>query len=233
MSRPRVICHMVASVDGRIVPGDWPLSTDVRKHYEDVHASYNPDAWMCGRVTMAPFAKHVRRDAEVARENLAGAERDDFMAPGEHESFAFAVDASGRLAWEANDIDGDHVVAILSERVSDEYLAFLRNRGVSYLLAGAREVDLAVALEKVSAKFNVKTLMLEGGGRINGGMLRAGLIDEVSLLIAPVADGRTATPALFDIDGAGVTPHRLALESVERRDDDILWLRYRVAGSDS
>ena len=233
MTRPRVICHMVASVDGRIVPDGWPLSTDVRKHYEEVHASYNPDAWICGRVTMEPFARHLRRDAEVARENLAGADRDDFIAPGEHESFAFAVDPSGRLAWESSDIDGDHVVAILSERVSNEYLALLRKRGVSYLLAGAREVDLAIALEKIGAKFNVKTLMLEGGGRINGGMLRAGLIDEVSLLIAPVADGRTGTPALFDIDGDAVTPHRLSLESVQRRDDDILWLRYSVGGGES
>jgi 5-amino-6-(5-phosphoribosylamino)uracil reductase len=30
-------------------------------------------------------------------------------------------------------LGGDHVVAILSERVSDAYLAFLRERGVSYL----------------------------------------------------------------------------------------------------
>jgi riboflavin biosynthesis pyrimidine reductase len=120
------------------------------------------------------------------------------------------------------------VVAILSERVSDEYLAFLRERGVSYLLAGTRDVDLPLALEKIGARFGVHTLMLEGGGRINGGMLRAGLVDEVSLLVAPVADGRMGTPALFDLDGGDVTPRRLALESVERRADDVLWLRYRV-----
>jgi riboflavin biosynthesis pyrimidine reductase len=74
----------------------------------------------------------------------------------------------------------------------------------------------------------VRTLMREGGGRINGAMLRAGLIDEVSLLVAAVADGRVGTPALFDVDGDDVTPYRLALEAVERRADDILWLRYRV-----
>ena len=143
----------------------------------------------------------------------------------------FAIDASGRLAWEMNDIDGDHVVAMLSERVSDEYLAFLRERGVSYLLAGARDVDLPLALEKVGERFGVRTLLLEGGGRINGGMLRAGLIDEVSLLVVPVADGRIGTPALFDIDGDDVMPRSLALEAVERRADGVLWLRYRVEGS--
>jgi 2,5-diamino-6-(ribosylamino)-4(3H)-pyrimidinone 5'-phosphate reductase len=226
--RPRVICHMLASVDGRIVTGGWPLSGEGRRQYELVHASYEPDGWLCGRVTMEEhFAQGVRPESEVAREHH-GAPRDDFRAPGEHESFAFAVDTSGRLAWDTNDIDGDHVVAVLSERVSDEYLAFLRERGVSYLLAGAREVDLPLALEKIGDRFGVRTLMLEGGGRINGGMLRAGLIDEVSVLVAPVVDGRIGTPAVFDVDGDHVAPRRLTLEAAERRADGVLWLRYRV-----
>jgi 2,5-diamino-6-(ribosylamino)-4(3H)-pyrimidinone 5'-phosphate reductase len=72
--------------------------------------------------------------------------------------------------------------------------------------------------------------MLEGGGRINGAMLRAGLISELSLLVTPVADGRIGTPALFDVDGDRVIPQRLALVVVERRHGDILWLRYRVEG---
>lgn len=118
-------------------------------------------------------------------------------------------------------------MAILSERVSDDYLAALRARGVSYLLAGAREVDLALALEKIGARFGVRTLMLEGGGRINGGMLRAGLIDEVSLLMAPVVDGRIGTPALFDVE-SDVSPQRLSLLDVERRADGVLQLRYGV-----
>lgn len=226
--RPRVICHMIASLDGRILTDGWPLSDEGRREYEVVHESYAPDAWICGRVTMEEhFAQGLRPDAEIAREHH-GAARDDHRAPGEHPSFAFAVDSSGRLAWETNDIDGDHVVTILSQRVSDEYLAFLRERGVSYLLAGEKDVDLPLALEKIAIRFGVRTLMLEGGGKLNGGMLRAGLVDEVSVLLAPVVDGRIGTPAVFDIEGDGSTSHRLALESVERRADDVLWLRYRV-----
>ena len=41
--RPRVICHMMSSVDGRIVPGAWPLSAEARRQYELVHASYDAD----------------------------------------------------------------------------------------------------------------------------------------------------------------------------------------------
>lgn len=229
--RPRVICHMGSSLDGRIVVDGWPsaVAAALRREYERAHDSYEADGWICGRVTMEPFAGGVRPEAEVAREHTGSAPRDDFRAPGEFDSFAFAIDASGRLAWTSNDISGDHVVAVVSERVSDEYLASLRERGVSYLLAGARDVDLALALEKIGARFGVQTLMLEGGGRINGGFLRAGLIDEVSLILAPVADARVGTAALFDDDEAGVAPRRLVLEEVERRAGDLLWLRYRVA----
>jgi 2,5-diamino-6-(ribosylamino)-4(3H)-pyrimidinone 5'-phosphate reductase len=218
---------MTTSIDGRIVVDDWPDPAAVRREYETVHASYGADGWICGRVTMEPFAGGVRGEDEVAREHRGG-RREDFVAPGDHDSFAFAIDASGRLAWTTNDIDGDHVVAVLSERVSDDYLAFLMERGVSYLLAGARDIDLAAALEKIGERFGVRTLLLEGGGRINGGMLAAGLVDEVSLLIAPVVDGRIGTPSLFDVDGDGFAPARLVLESVERRADDVLRLLYRV-----
>lgn len=199
--RTRVICHMMTSLDGRIVTEGWPLVPEGRREYEQIHGDYAPDGWSCGRVTVEqPFAQGTRSDAEIAREHR-GPARDDFRAPGDHDNFAFAVDGRGKVAWATNDLDGEHVVALLSERVSDDYLASLRKQGVSYILAAARDVGLGLALEKISSLFGVRTLMLEGGGSINGSMLRAGLIDEVSVLVTPVVDGRA---------------------------DDVLWLRYRV-----
>jgi 2,5-diamino-6-(ribosylamino)-4(3H)-pyrimidinone 5'-phosphate reductase len=221
---------MMASIDGRIVTEGWPLSDDGRRQYELLHETYDAQGWLCGRVTMEQhFAQRVRSESEIGRE-YHGPAREDFVADGDHESFAFALDSHGRLAWDSNDIDGDHVVAILSERVSDEYLTSLRERRVSYLLAGAQELDLSVALEKIGARFRVRTLMLEGGGRVNGSMLREGLIDEVSVLIAPVVDGRIGTPALFDIEGDDAR-HGLVLEAIEQRPGNVLWLRYRVGSA--
>jgi 2,5-diamino-6-(ribosylamino)-4(3H)-pyrimidinone 5'-phosphate reductase len=227
--RPHVICHMAASLDGRIVVNGWPesVAAAVRREYDELHAGFGAEGWMCGRITMEPFAKGLRTDVELATEYQGTAARPDFRAEGKLESFAFAIDARGRLAWESNEIGGDHVVAIVSERVSDEYLAFLRARRVSYILAGTRDVDLSLALERIGDRFGVRTLMLEGGGRINGEMLAAGLIDEVSVLVAPAVDGRPGTPALFDVRSDGAS-HRLALAQVERRRGDLIWLRYRV-----
>ena len=220
---------MAASIDGHIVVDGWPESVTeaVRREYDELHANFGAEAWMCGRITMEPFAKRVRSDAEVAREYQGSAPRADFRAEGDFDSFAFAIDPHGRLAWESNEISGDHVVAILSERVSEEYLAFLRGRDVSYILSGERDIDFSRALERIGERFGVRTLMLEGGGSINGSLLAARLIDEVSVLVAPAVDGRSGTPAVFDISGDKAS-YQLALQHVERRSDDLLWLRYRV-----
>ena len=78
--RPRVICHMAMSIDGRIVADGWPDSGAVRREYEEIHAAYEADAWMCGRITMEPFAGAVRSDADVKREYI-GPPREDHIAP--------------------------------------------------------------------------------------------------------------------------------------------------------
>jgi riboflavin biosynthesis pyrimidine reductase len=221
---------MMTSVDGRIVPGRWPDIDGGRREYERVHVTIGADAWMCGRITMEPFAGAMRTDEEIAREHAGDAAREDFVAPDAVASYAVAIDPRGRLAWQKSDIDGDHVITVVTSRVSDEYLDFLRSRGVSYILAGVRDVDLSLALEKLASRFGVRTVILEGGGKINGSLLRDGLIDELSVLVAPVADGTVGSPALFDVEDAagGFAPRRLALDSVERRTGDVLWLRYRV-----
>ena len=224
--KPYVICHMLASVDGRIVTSGWNLSPEGRTEYERTAASYHADAWMCGRVTMAAFAKGTASDVLPAS---SAPPKKDFVASHQGSTYAIAVDSRGKLYWQANSIDGDHVIAILSEQVSPEYLAFLQAQRVSYLFAGTHTIDLSTALTKLATTFHIKTLLLEGGGKINGAMLQAGLIDELSLLIAPIADGTNGTPTLFDTLNTGTSPHapvRLTLHAVEQRTDGILWVRY-------
>jgi len=217
---------MLASVDGRIVTSGWNLSPEGRTEYERTAASYHADAWMCGRVTMAAFAKGTASDVLPAS---SAPPKKDFVASHQGSTYAIAVDSRGKLYWQANSIDGDHVIAILSEQVSPEYLAFLQAQRVSYLFAGTHSIDLSTALTKLATTFHIKTLLLEGGGKINGAMLQAGLIDELSLLLAPIADGTNGTPTLFDTLNTGTSPHapiRLTLHAVEQRTDGILWLRY-------
>src|SRR6476620_10432284 len=96
-SRPRVICHMMSSIDGRIVVGRWPDIGDLRQEYERIAATFKADAWMCGRITMEPCARGSRSDEAIERERSAPrhnrAERSDFASPSGRASYAVAVDA--------------------------------------------------------------------------------------------------------------------------------------------
>jgi 2,5-diamino-6-(ribosylamino)-4(3H)-pyrimidinone 5'-phosphate reductase len=227
--KPYVICHMLTSLDGRIITTNWQLSNEGRAEYEAIGTFFNANAWMCGRVTMAAFA---RRPAVSNEQNDPAVQKIDYMAPGNHASFAIAIDASGRLNWQTNQIGGDHVIAVLTEEVSTDRLAALRSREVSYLFAGRDEIDLAILLDKLARKFEIKTLLLEGGGKINGSMLAAGLIDELSILIAPVTDGSIGTPTLFDVNGVTSSSGiRWNLAGIESRADGIVWLRYTRSGA--
>jgi riboflavin biosynthesis pyrimidine reductase len=217
---------MVPSVDGRIVTERWPLPRSAFAEYDRTAATFGADAWMVGRVSMEPYAGRAALPAR-ARGRVP---RTEFVARPDAPSHAVVLDPGGKLRWESASIDDDHVVAVLTERVTDRYLGFLRARGVSYLFGGERRIDLSKVLRKLRARFGIRTLLLEGGGRINGAFLAAGLIDELSVLVAPVADGGVGTPSLFDArDGAGPA-RRLELISVRRRRGDLLWVRYRFRG---
>jgi len=56
------------------------------------------------------------------------------------------LDAKGKAVWARSDVGGDAILVILTEAVSDSHLAGLRADGVSYIFAGATEIDLAGAL---------------------------------------------------------------------------------------
>jgi 2,5-diamino-6-(ribosylamino)-4(3H)-pyrimidinone 5'-phosphate reductase len=231
--KPYVICHMLASVDGRIVTTDWQLSPDGRKEYERTAATYQADAWMCGRITMAAYA---RGTAPAPQPLSSVIPKTDFIAPHANAPYAIALDPNGKLYWQSNAIDGDHVIALLTEQVSSNYLAFLQAQHVSYLFAGSQSLDLPTVLDKLASMFQIKTLLLEGGGKLNWTMLRAGLIDELSLLLAPIADGSHGTPTLFDVLHPMAAPPaavRLTLRAVEQRADDIVWLRYYLRDAKS
>ncbi|WP_043434327.1 RibD family protein [Cystobacter fuscus] len=223
--RPYVICHMVPSVDGRIVTTSWKLPPRAHAEYERTAQTFDADAWMIGRISMEPYAGKARVPSRKVPHPIP---RTDFIARRDAESYAIALDPAGKLTWKSSSIDEEHVITVLTEAVSDDYLAFLQSKGVSYLFGGKTDLNLKRVLEKLRKEFGIKKLLLEGGGKINGSFLAADLIDELSVLVAPIADGATGTPSLFDAsEGKGPARH-LKLVSFEKRTGDLLWLRYKL-----
>src|SRR5689334_16156837 len=232
--RPHIICHMGTSIDGRLHPSRFTraapgISWDVlRAHYEKIHDGFGADGWIIGRVTMNEMAKGTERSfpnaPKLPREAHSGARGD--------RKLAIAIDPSGRAHYGKDNVGGDHVVAVLGERVSDAYLAELRDDGVSYVFAGRDGDDLSAAMSELAATFGVKKLLLEGGGAINGSFLKAGLIDEFSTLISPAVDGLAGVQSIVDYHGAnGEQPgagQALRLISCEVLDGGMVWLRHAV-----
>ena len=150
--------------------------------YEATGAQLNGDAWICGRTTMQ---EHFAEPEPFAAASDILLDRSRCMSRLEGKSYAVAVDTAGKLRWSSADMDGDHLISVLSERVSAEYLAMLRDLGISYIVSGDTVVDLVQAVSLLGEHFGIRTLLPEGGGHINGAFLEAGLVDELSLLIAP------------------------------------------------
>jgi 2,5-diamino-6-(ribosylamino)-4(3H)-pyrimidinone 5'-phosphate reductase len=223
--KPYVICHMLGSVDGRIKQNIWGFK-DHHKYFEDTAAKIKADAWLVGRVTMEEFSAKKKPMLPKGGPKI---EKKDFVAQ-RAKTYAVVIDPSGKCYWNNNMVSTEHVIEVLSEKVSQAYLRHLQDKKVSYIFAGKEKLDLNLALKKLRQLFNIKTVRIDGGGHVNGSFLKTGLIDEFSLVLAPVADGTIGAPTVFEA-AEGYKRRKATqfhLKSVKRIYDDFLWLRYEV-----
>lgn len=222
--RPYIICHMVASIDGRI---DCHMVDKIsgEEYYTTLDELQCPSS-LEGRVTMAHYTALPEPFTAADSTPIGHAETHKATdAQGYH----IAVDTRGMLRWPSDFSEEKPLLVITSCLASKAYLDTLRCQNISYIAVGEQAIDLPKAMEILAADFGVERMTVLGGGHINGGFLAAGLIDEVSLLLAPGIDGRRGMTALFDgIDQPDRLPTHLSLLSLDRLPGDILWLRYKV-----
>jgi riboflavin biosynthesis pyrimidine reductase len=226
--KPNVICHMTTSVDGRTLTSRWRPQGKAGDLFERLHEELEGDAWLIGRVTGSEFAKGTTYP-DATKESFP---REPWFARRDAKAYGVVLDAQGKIAWGRSDIGGDPIVVVLTKEVTDAHLAGLRGEGVSYIFSGEKELDLALTLEILNRELGVKRLLLEGGGGANGAFLRAGLVDEISLVICPAVDGAKGAPSLFDSPeadaGRRAPVTAMTLESSKVLDGGAVWLRYRV-----
>ena len=192
--KPRVTCLMASSVDGRTHHSRWRPKGTGADLFERVHDQLDGDAWLIGRVTGSEFAKG--KPYPIATTETFP--RENWFARRGATAYGVVLDAHGKIGWGRSDIGGDPIVVVLTESVSDAHLAGLRSEGVSYVFAGKSAIDLALLLDILNRELGVKRLLLEGGGTANGAFLRAGLVDELCLILCPAVDGARGAPIVFD-----------------------------------
>jgi riboflavin biosynthesis pyrimidine reductase len=221
---------MACTINGKIISEHWGnWRAKFGNLYEECHLSFNSQAWMCGRVTLEKdFSDEEKPRLKKSKEPV---NRKPFIGNEKAKSFAIAIDPHGKLGWKHNEIDGDHIIEVLTEQVKDAYINYLRQRKISYIFAGKSEINFASAFKQLASLFPIKIIMLEGGGLINGSILQAGLIDELSLLLLPIADATADTPTVFELPdqkGNKKFSSQLRLKEIQKLKHQVLWLRYKA-----
>lgn len=222
MGKPYLVCHMMTAVDGRIDCGMTSKLQGVDEYYQTLRALETPTT-LSGRTTAQLEMAEPGSFVPEAGESY-GAE--GFSRKRSAAGYEVVVDTKGTLLWPDQTGSDKPLVVITSAQVSREYLDYLDQRGISWIVSGQERIDLARAVEILADQFGVARMAIVGGGTINGGFLSAGLLDEISILLAPGIDGRRGMAAAFDGLPMDAEPTRLKLQSVKAYEDGAVWLRY-------
>jgi riboflavin-specific deaminase-like protein len=119
------------------------------------------------------------------------------------------------------------ILVLATGRAPATRLARLRRLADAVGVFGQDELDWPTALAWLHREWGVRRLVCEGGGTVNDGLFRAGLVDEIHLTVCPFIVGGRAAPTIADGRGFPRLPlaARFRLAS-RRRVGDELFLRY-------
>ena len=224
--RPYLVLNMVSTVDGRIaIDGrSGAIGSDAdRELFHGLRTQADAVMAGAGTVRTERYGRLVRSAERRARRERAG------LAPD-----PVAIVVSARLDLPADlpllqSSESKVIVLTAADRELPPVPADVQIvRGPSSRAADGRAaLVMRPLLEQLRARHGVRSIVCEGGPRLNDGLLREGLVDELFLSFAPkIAGGNEPTLVV----GAGFTPPReLALAWLLESGGD-LFMRYRVEG---
>jgi 2,5-diamino-6-(ribosylamino)-4(3H)-pyrimidinone 5'-phosphate reductase len=225
MPRPWIIIHCITSVDGRLT-----TARGLQTRWEEIAPEALREYYRLSHYLGSQGILTSATTLSVAEQSMAG----ELMASEESKPSPVLIvpDNRGRANWTLLKRMPwlKSVIVLCSENTPRSYLTYLEEERIEYVVAGRRRVDLELALETLWGQYRLSLLQCQGGGALNGILLRRGLADELSLVVAPLAVGGTKTPTLFDAtdleDVRSIT--RLKLSHCQGLTGGALWLRYDV-----
>ena len=216
---PRVVLHVEASLDARIDH----IRPDVGRFYS-LASRCGADAILTGADTLLEGEGLPERDDEEPPTPQAiGGDGPLFVVTDSRCRF-------DRWNWLRKQPYWRDAVALVAAASPAEGLERLVAKNVPTIVCGDERVDLRTALETLAARYDVRTVRVDSGGALSGALVRAGLVDEVSVLLEPVlVGGVTARTFLRGPDPTGPDDVvQLRLLKLEQFDDGLVWLRYDV-----
>jgi diaminohydroxyphosphoribosylaminopyrimidine deaminase / 5-amino-6-(5-phosphoribosylamino)uracil reductase len=213
---PWVTVKFGSSLDGRIATatGESRWITGEAARVESHHLRQQHDAILAGvNTVITDDPELTNRLPEPARQPLR-----------------VVVDSTLRIQPAARVLAGQETaktVVVTTERAAKEAVTAIRATGAEVVIvaAGGQEnrVDLA-ALLRLLGERGLLSVLVEGGGEINGALFDAGLVDGVVAFLAPLIIGGREAPAA--VAGKGVQSladaPRLEHLEVTRIGDDLM-----------
>ena len=233
MNRPYTVCYLNVSAEAHIdgdfgkLPEAKPGSAVFRSRWHDFKA----DAIVYGATTMAMFAAGF--DPELPKSQTVYA-REDSIVPCDVGRYYIAISPYEHIAYKSNlmpDIRGRGIHGIihaLTENVSDDYLAYLREKRISYIFCGRETFDPVIMMRKAYELFGIQKAILSGGAYADWTLLSHGLIDEIQIMYLPVVDGDPRSNTLCRrMENEPPMPVALRLVDVQIVDGDGLLVTYK------
>jgi len=209
LNRPYVILNAAVSLDGKIATrlGDSEFSSP--EDWERVHRlRCQVDAIMIGVNTV--LVDDPKLTVKSGRKLLK-----------------IVVDSLARTPPTARIIThrGESMVMVAVGGEAPSYkIKALKRAGAEVFRAGRkRKVNLKILMGELHRR-GVRKLLVEGGGNLNWGLLKEGLVDEVQVAITPVLVGGKEAVSLVEGEGFGKVSEaqKLKLLSVEKAGFNIL-----------
>jgi 2,5-diamino-6-(ribosylamino)-4(3H)-pyrimidinone 5'-phosphate reductase len=224
MDRPYIHINVAATADGKIDTferrGAAISSARDKERVDQLRAK--ADAIMVGGRTL--------HDEDPKLTVKSKSLRDHRLALGRPENPA-KVSIASRLDLRRDSnflTTGPARIFLFTTPRTEEYkLAELRGLGAEVYMLGEERVDL-IAMLRVLKENGIQRLMVEGGATLNFELMRLGLVDELTIYIAPMIFGGEKAPTLaggLGLAHSGAIPLKL-IES-ESWDDGGVLLKYK------